>query len=90
MGAEESINWGIFFKAAYSEPDFYPKSHIREIGGMMRDIMRKGIVTLMGVGTVVLAQGVTFPTTPTQTPINGMGLLAVFGAVLLYKTFTKK
>ena len=56
----------------------------------MREIMRKGIVTLMGVGTVVLAQGVTFPTTPTQTPINGMGLLAVFGAVLLYKTFTKK
>ena len=56
----------------------------------MRDSMRRGIVTLMGVGTVVLAQGVTFPTTPTQTPINGMGLLAVFGAVLLYKTFTKK
>ena len=56
----------------------------------MRDIMRKGIIALMGVGTVVLAQGVTFPTTPTQTPINGIGLLAVFGAVLLYKTFTKK
>ena len=30
---KESIDWGIFFKAAYSEPDFYSKSHIREIGG---------------------------------------------------------
>ena len=57
---------------------------------MMRDIMQRGIIALMGVGTVVMAQGVTFPTTPTQTPINGIGLLAVFGAVLLYKTFTKK
>ena len=57
---------------------------------MMRDIMRKGIIALMGMGTVVLAQGVTFPTTPTQTPINGIGLLAVFGAVLLYKKFSKK
>ena len=57
---------------------------------MMRDMMQRSIVTLMGMGTVVLAQGVTFPTTPTQTPINGIGLLAVFGAVLLYKTFTKK
>ena len=57
---------------------------------MMRDSMQRGIITLMGMGTVVLAQGVTFPTTPTQTPINGLGLLAVFGAVLLYKTFTKK
>ena len=56
----------------------------------MRDIMQRSIVTLMGMGTVVMAQGVTFPTTPTQTPINGVGLLAVFGAVLLYKTFTKK
>ena len=56
----------------------------------MRDSMRKGIVALMGMGTVVLAQGVTFPSTPTQTPINGIGLLAVFGAVLVYKTFTKK
>ncbi len=56
----------------------------------MRDIMRKGIIALMGMGTVVMAQGVNFPTTPTQTPINGMGLLAVFGVVLLYKTFTKK
>ena len=56
----------------------------------MRDIMQRGIIALMGVGTVVMAQGVTFPTTPTQTPINGIGLLAVFGAVLLYKTFTNK
>ena len=56
----------------------------------MRDSMRRGIVALISVGTVVLAQGVTFPSTPTQTPINGIGLLAVFGAVLLYKTFTKK
>ena len=56
----------------------------------MRDSMRRGIVALISVGTVVLAQGVTFPSTPTQTPINGIGLLAVFGAVLLYKTFIKK
>ena len=56
----------------------------------MRDSMRRSIIALMGMGTVVLAQGVTFPTTPTQTPINGLGLLAVFGAALLYKTFTKK
>ena len=56
----------------------------------MRDSMRKGIIALMSIGTVVMAQGVTFPTTPTQPPINGKGLLAVFGAVLLYKTFTKK
>ena len=50
----------------------------------MRDSMRRSIIALMGMGTVVLAQGVTFPTTPTQTPINGLGLLAVFGACLLY------
>ena len=45
---------------------------------------------MMNLGTYLLAQGVTFPSTPTQTPIGGLGVLALLGAALVYNTFKKK
>ena len=56
----------------------------------MKNIMIKIIVVMMNLGTCLLAQGVNFPSTPTQTPIGGLGVLALLGAALVYKSFKKK
>tara|TARA_B100000700_G_scaffold206304_1_gene226816 strand:+ start:393 stop:566 length:174 start_codon:yes stop_codon:yes gene_type:complete len=57
---------------------------------MMKNIMIKIIVVMMNLGTCLLAQGVNFPSTPTQTPIGGLGVLALLGAALVYKSLKKK
>ena len=56
----------------------------------MKNIMIKSIVVTMSFGTCLLAQGVNFPSTPTQTPIGGLGVLALLGAALVYKSLKKK
>ena len=38
----------------------------------------------------MMAQGVTFPTTPSQAPIGGLGLLAAIGGAMAYKKLKKK
>ena len=38
----------------------------------------------------IFAQGVTFPSEPTQAPIGGLGLLAAGGAAIAYKKLKKK
>ena len=41
------------------------------------------------INTTIFAQGVDFPSDPTQAPIGGLGLLAAAGAALAYKKLNK-
>ena len=54
------------------------------------DIARIIIVGLISVGSFLLAQGVTFPSEPSQAPIGGLGWLAVLGGALAYKKLRNK
>ena len=57
----------------------------------MKRLYRKWIIVgLFSVGSFLLAQGVTFPSEPSQAPIGGLGWLAVLGGALAYKTLRNK
>ena len=47
------------------------------------------IINLLFFSAIIFAQGVTFPSNPTQAPIGGLGLLALGGAAIAYKRFKK-
>ena len=48
------------------------------------------IICSLIINTIVLAQGVDFPSDPNQAPIGGLGLLVAGGAALAYKKLRKK
>ena len=47
------------------------------------------ILSALIANAIIFAQGVTFPSEPTQAPIGGLGLLALGGAAIAYKRFKK-
>ena len=47
------------------------------------------IINLLFFNAIIFAQGVDFPSSPTQAPIGGLGLLALGGAAIAYKKFKK-
>ena len=47
------------------------------------------IINMLLFNVIIFAQGVTFPSNPTQAPIGGLGLLALGGAAIAYKKFKK-
>ena len=47
------------------------------------------IINMLLFNAITFAQGVTFPSNPTQAPIGGLGLLALGGAAIAYKRFKK-
>ena len=47
------------------------------------------IISMFFMNSLFFAQGVTFPVSPTQAPIGGLGLLAIGGAVIAYRRFKK-
>ena len=51
----------------------------------MRNIYYKLILLLPTLISTIMAQGVEFPSDPTQAPIGGLGLLAAAGAAMAYK-----
>jgi len=52
--------------------------------------MNKYYILLAAVFTAIAySQGIDFPSTPTQAPIGGLGLLAAGGAALAYKKLKK-
>tara|TARA_B100001250_G_scaffold363035_1_gene342132 strand:+ start:498 stop:695 length:198 start_codon:yes stop_codon:yes gene_type:complete len=57
---------------------------------MKRLYRTRVIVGLFSVGSFLLAQGVTFPSEPSQAPIGGLGWLAVLGGALAYKRLREK
>ena len=48
------------------------------------------ILNALIANATIFAQGVAFPSEPTQAPIGGLGLLAAGGAALAYKKLKKK
>ena len=47
------------------------------------------IICSLIINTIVLAQGVDFPSDPNQAPIGGLGLLVAGGAAIAYKKLKK-
>ena len=47
------------------------------------------IINFLFFNAIIFAQGITFPSSPTQAPIGGLGLLALGGAAIAYKRFKK-
>ena len=47
------------------------------------------VINMLLFNAIIFAQGVTFPSNPTQAPIGGLGLLALGGAAIAYKRFKK-
>ncbi len=47
------------------------------------------ILNALIANAAIFAQGVSFPSTPNQAPIGGLGLLALGGAAIAYKRFKK-
>jgi len=47
------------------------------------------IISMFFMNSLFFAQGVTFPVSPTQAPIGGLGLLAIGGAAIAYRRFKK-
>ena len=47
------------------------------------------IISTFFMNSLFFAQGVTFPVSPTQAPIGGLGLLAIGGAAIAYRRFKK-
>ena len=47
------------------------------------------IINFLFFNAIIFAQGVAFPSDPTQAPIGGLGLLALGGAAIAYKRFKK-
>jgi len=47
------------------------------------------ILNALIVNATIFAQGVDFPSEPTQAPIGGLGLLVLGGAAIAYKRFKK-
>ena len=56
----------------------------------MKTIIRKTITFILTIGSVAMAQGIDFPTEPSQAPIGGLGWLAALGGALAYKKLRKK
>ena len=58
--------------------------------GKMRNIIRNTITFILTTGSMVMAQGITLPSEPSQAPIGGLGWLAALGGALAYKKLRKK
>ena len=56
----------------------------------MRNIIRNAITIIITTGSMVMAQGITLPSEPSQAPIGGLGWLAALGGALAYKKLRKK
>ena len=56
----------------------------------MKHYLHTIAIFILTVATQMMAQGVTFPTTPSQAPIGGLGLLAAIGGAMAYKILKKK
>ena len=56
----------------------------------MKNIIRNTIIFTLAIGSMVLAQGITLPSEPSQAPISGLGWLAALGGALAYKKLRKK
>ncbi len=48
------------------------------------------IIALLSIPSIILAQGVDFPSTPSQAPIGGLGLLAACGGAMALKKLRDK
>ena len=58
--------------------------------GKMRNIIRNCIYFMITMGSMLMAQGITLPSEPSQAPIGGLGWLAALGGALAYKKLRKK
>ena len=56
----------------------------------MSNIIRYTIKFIVTIGSIVMAQGITLPSEPSQAPIGGLGWLAALGGALAYKKLRKK
>ena len=43
------------------------------------------LITLISITSWLIAQGVDFPSTPSQAPIDGLGLLGAVGGAMAWK-----
>jgi len=85
LGTTITSIWYLFFQINHSEPDFYPESHLHQVGRDLETRLHILLITLISITSWLIAQGVDFPSTPSQAPIGGLGLLGAVGGAMAWK-----